>query len=209
MRFRPNAARLDSFSDGVMAIAITILVLDFKVPAQKVITEGALTQALLAQWPSLVGYVMSFIVVGTFWSHHSDMLSYIKNRDHVIRLLNVLFLMFISLFPFAAKVLAEYINTASVNTACSFYVGIFTLCTTAYHAVWLYAIKHPETLEDNINHSQLSEINRDYLGGLLFSYIAFGISLFNGLLALTFIMLVTLYFTLRVPEKRQERKAKS
>jgi uncharacterized membrane protein len=200
--FRPNASRLDAFSDGVFAIAITILVLEIKVPDIQLENSTALWQSIGHQWPSFVAYALSFLVIGVFWSHHSDMFSYIRHRDHTLRLLNVFFLMFISLIPFSAKVLAHYMTGVASQPAIAIYVLVFALSAITFHFIWLYARRHPDALEE-VGPEIITEIHRDYTFGLVMSIIAIVVSLLSGYVALTLIMINSIYFTVRVPERRK------
>src|SRR5262245_23042404 len=101
-----TTTRLEAFSDGVFAIAITLLVLDVKVPRG----EADLAAALLTQWPSYVGYTGSFVIIGIWWAGHHELLGTIARSDHPLRLLNTLHLMCIAFLPFGTAVLAEYLN---------------------------------------------------------------------------------------------------
>lgn len=102
--------RIEAFSDAVMAIAITLLVIELAVPHLKDYPEGTtLFGALLEQWPSYVAYAISFLVLGETWANHHNRFRYIARTDHVLLFLNLLFLMFYALTPFSAALLAEYI----------------------------------------------------------------------------------------------------
>jgi len=92
--------RLEAFSDGVFAIAITLLVLEIKVP-----TGEALALGLLHLWPSYLAYAISFIVIGAIWINHHAMFDWIVRADQKLLLLNTLHLMFIAFLPFPTAVL--------------------------------------------------------------------------------------------------------
>src|ERR1043165_7172616 len=84
--------RLEAFSDGVYAIAITLLILDIHVPH----VDHGLVAALAAQWPAYLSYVISFVIVGIWWANHQAILDAIRHSDHALLLLNTLHLMFIA-----------------------------------------------------------------------------------------------------------------
>ena len=113
-RHELTTQRIEAFSDGVFAIAITLLVLEIRVP--HVLDAGAgaeptsLAAALLDLWPSYFGYVFSFVTIGIYWANHHHIFSLYQRTDHYFVLLNVLFLLFISFVPFPTAVLAEYID---------------------------------------------------------------------------------------------------
>ena len=98
-----GTSRLEAFSDGVMAVAITLLVLDLHVPDVK----AGLFEALLRQWPIYLGYVTSFLVIGILWLHHHHIFKYIKRTDHVVLFLNLLMLMCVALIPFVTALLTR------------------------------------------------------------------------------------------------------
>src|ERR1017187_7737028 len=93
--------RLEAFCDGVFAIAITILVLDMKVPKHEDLqASGGLYGYMIKLWPTYLSYVVSFLTVGIYWSNYHWLFSFIKKTNHVFNLLNVLGLMAVVLIPF-------------------------------------------------------------------------------------------------------------
>ena len=98
--------RLEGFSDGVFAVAITLLVLDITVPKP----GRALADALGSQWPSYAAYAVSFMTIGIIWINHHVMISRLRTADHTILMLNLLLLMSVALIPFATHLLALYLK---------------------------------------------------------------------------------------------------
>jgi uncharacterized membrane protein len=106
-----DTGRIEAFSDGVFAIAITLLVLEVRVPHLKDAPIGTtLLGALIEQWPSYLGYAMSFLIIGIIWANHHNRFKYIKRSDHILLTLNTFFLMCVSFIPFPTALLAEYIR---------------------------------------------------------------------------------------------------
>jgi uncharacterized membrane protein len=103
--------RLESFSDGVIAVAITLLILDIKVPAQG--THETLLHALLADWPHYAAYVVSFLTIGIIWINHHAMIGRLGQADHSILILNLLLLMSIVALPFTTELMAAYLRSSS------------------------------------------------------------------------------------------------
>ena len=103
-----NTIRLEAFSDGVFAIAITVLVLEIGVP--HVAARESLPQALRHLWPSYFGYAVSFLTIGVMWINHHAMFKDIDRQDHVLLVLNLLLLMCISFLPFPTAVVAAYVR---------------------------------------------------------------------------------------------------
>src|SRR5919204_1610930 len=102
--------RLETFCDGVFAIAITLLILEIKVPTpEHVHAAGGLLPALAALWPSYVGYLIGFFTIGIMWTNHHAIFQYVRRTDRYFLLINVAFLMLIAFLPFPTALLAEYL----------------------------------------------------------------------------------------------------
>ena len=99
--------RLEAFSDGVFAIAITLLVLEIPVPKAG---QRGLWDALLAQWPSFVSYLVSFSVIGIIWVNHHGVLDHLARADRGVLFLNLLFLLGVAFIPFPTERLAEHLT---------------------------------------------------------------------------------------------------
>ena len=129
--------RLVMFSDGVIAIAITLLVLDIRLPElPERVDSAALATALIAIMPKIAAYALSFLVIGEFWYVHRIRFSYINRCDATLIWLNMLFLMTIGFVPFASSVLSEHANA----TAYLLYDGTMICAALLSAALWGYAI---------------------------------------------------------------------
>ena len=116
--------RLESFSDGVFAVAITLLVLGIDVP--DVGPNGSLGHALAANWPQYAAYVVSFLTIGIIWINHHAMISRLRAADHVILILNLLLLMAIAVLPFVTDLVAAYLRHPDGRSfAAVLYAGAF------------------------------------------------------------------------------------
>jgi uncharacterized membrane protein len=106
--------RLESFSDGVIAVAITLLVLDIHVPTPGARSPDGKVQSLgyhlLHHWPNYAAYAISFITIGIIWINHHAMISRLREADHVILILNLLLLLTIGVLPFATSLMAAYVR---------------------------------------------------------------------------------------------------
>src|SRR5215510_4445653 len=105
----PNETqRIEAFSDGVFAIAITLLIIEIGVP--HVSSEESLSKALGDLWPKYFAYVLSFVMIGIYWANHHSFFRLFVRADHYFLMLNVLFLMAIAFLPFPTAVLGEYLD---------------------------------------------------------------------------------------------------
>ncbi len=115
--------RLESFSDGVIAVAITLLVLGIAVPAPG---SAGLAHELGVRWPEYAAYVVTFVTIGIIWINHHAMISRLREADHAILILNLLLLMSIGILPFATELMAKYLREPRGQTlAAVVYSGSF------------------------------------------------------------------------------------
>ncbi len=122
-RKKPGPERLSAFSDGVIAIIITIMVLELKVPHQ------ATLSAVLGLWPVLVSYALSYLIVALVWVNHHHLLLYIRHADSIILYTNLLLLFLVSLIPFFTEYLAE---TRMARFSTAIYAFNFVLVACAF-----------------------------------------------------------------------------
>src|SRR5690348_17149524 len=130
--------RIQAFSDGVFAVAITLLILDIHVPTLEQ-TRGdalALLTAMRHLWPYYLSFFLSFLFVGTIWSNHHTMFSYIKRSNQVLILLNLLLLLCVVVVAFTADLLGLYITQPAQWVAVLIYNGVLVICCVCYHALW-------------------------------------------------------------------------
>ncbi len=125
---------MESFSDGVIAVAITLLVLNITVPSPK--HGHSLAAELLSRWPVYAAYVTSFITIGIVWINHHAAIGRLASADHAILLINLLLLLCIGVIPFATSLIAAYLKRGQgENLAAGVYAGAFLLMSMAF--VWL------------------------------------------------------------------------
>src|SRR3954467_13958798 len=121
-----STTRLEAFSDGVFAIAITLLVLEIKVPAN---AGDDLPHQLAEQWPSYASYVVSFIVIGVIWMNHHAVFEHIGRADRGLMSWNLFLLLWIVLIPWATELLATYMREGGggERTTALVYTGTMSL----------------------------------------------------------------------------------
>ena len=139
-----DTERAEAFSDGVMAVAITLLVLGLAVPVRDTLGASSLAHALLHAWPSYVAYVTSFLVIGIIWINHHTMFSLIRRVDRQLLVANLFFLMIIVIIPFATALVAEYLTSpvkADAHLALAIYSATSLAMSIGFVALWLSATR--------------------------------------------------------------------
>ena len=192
-----DTGRIEAFSDGVIAVAITLLILDVHVPNVK----AELLQALLKQWPTYLGYVTSFLVITIFWANHHNMFRHIQQVDYALLLINSLFLMCIAFIPFVTSLLTKYITSTSPteqHTAAIVYGATLLLNGILFNTIWWYAVWKRRLVRRDLDAQAVQRITRGYLFGLPFYALSIVLSLINVELSLAFYILIDLMYGLPI-----------
>jgi uncharacterized membrane protein len=156
-----TTARLETFSDGVFAIAATLLILNVNV------TGAPLGKALVHGWPSYVAYAVSFLTIGIMWVNHHGVFSQIDKVDRTFLMINVVFLMLVAFVPFPTKLVAEHIHRPGLEAAALTYGFTLTLTALAYNALWFYAARGGRLLRADADPKTVTGISRSILPGPL------------------------------------------
>ena len=193
--------RLEAFSDGVFAVAITLLVLNIKIPGIDLLpnqlpNDKDLWPRLGNEWPSLVAYVTSFATIGIMWLNHHRLFIHIKRTDTGLMLLNLLLLLIIVFIPVPTALLAEYIVLPTDHVAAIIYSGTNVVLAICFNLLWRYASYHNRFLGKNVDTQAVTAINRQYLFGPLLYLIAFGLAWFNTPASIIVNFALALFFAL-------------
>jgi uncharacterized membrane protein len=158
-----ETGRVEAFSDGVFAIAITLLILAFGIE-QAAAAHGDLSRELLDLWPAYLAYAISFLTIGIMWVNHHSLFQHFARVDRPLLLLNVLLLMLIAFVPFPTRVVADFARSADDRQAAAFLYGI-TMTTTAilFLALWTYGSRR--LLRADADRREVTGITRSYLPG--------------------------------------------
>ena len=160
---RSDTARIEAFSDGVFAIAITLLIIEVHVPARE--HAETLGHELLRIWPSYLGYLTSFLTIGVMWINHHYVFELIDRVDRTMLLLNTLLLMLIAFVPFPTAVLAQFIETGGARAAAVLYGATLTLTALTYFAWWRYASAGRRLIAEQVPDEAIDDITRAYTPG--------------------------------------------
>jgi uncharacterized membrane protein len=156
--------RLETFADGVFAIAATLLILN--VDAQVGEGSGEIGKRLLEIWPSYIGYAVSFVTIGIIWSNHHTVMGQLGKVDRTFLMLNILLLMCIAFLPFPTRLVAEHLRDRhDLQPAAFAYGATMTATAICYITLWLYASRRGRLLRDGYNPRTVSGITRTYLPG--------------------------------------------
>jgi uncharacterized membrane protein len=195
-----SVGRLEAFSDGVLAIVITLLILDIKVPVE---AHGDLGAALARQWPQYAAYLMSFLIVGIIWLNHHATFNLLARTDHRLQVLNLLLLLPVSVLPWPTAVLAEYTRDGTAGdkrVAVVLYGLTSSLMAVGFNLAWRYLLRHRELHKQGIDPELLAVRNRRYNVGLVVYPIATAIGLLSVALFLVLMLGLALMFLLPTPD---------
>jgi uncharacterized membrane protein len=194
---REGTDRLEAFSDAVFAIAATLLVINIKAPSG-LSDSTQLLDALIGQWPVYVSYVMSFIYLGIYWSHHHNIYAFFKRTDHIFLKLNLLFLMMIALIPFPTALLGSYLHVRDEKQRIAVLVYTVSLFVTAilFLSIWLYAAHKHRLVDQNLDNNIIRATTMQYLIGPISYGISFLVALWHPGASLIVVLLVTLFYLL-------------
>lgn len=189
--------RMEAFSDAVFAIAITLLIVDIRVPPPDGPQPVDIAAELLRLWPSYFGYVFSFLVIGVYWANHHYMGKLYRRTDHVLNLLNLVFLMCIAFLPFPTRVLAEFIrDDANRQTAATFYTIGLALPAGAWLLKWLYISHEHRLIDRRLDPAFVRSLTVQYAGSFLLYLSAVFLTLIDFRLGLGLDIGLTFYYLL-------------
>ena len=198
-----STSRIEAFSDGVFAIAATLLVLELKVP---LVEPGELGGTLLGNWPSYATYVVSFLVIGIIWVNHHAVLERIRKVDRPLLFLNLVFLMAVAVIPFPTALLADYLKAGhDEHLAAAVYGGSMTLMGVTFGSIWAYAVLSGDLLHEGIDPARARRSLWIFAAGNPLYVLAIGASLLSAKLALAIYALLALFYMFDVlPELTQQ-----
>jgi uncharacterized membrane protein len=138
-----DSGRLEAFSDGVFAVAITLLALELAVPKPG-LHDQSLTDQLTAHWPSFAAYLVSFLTIGIIWVNHHTLFNNISHVDRPLLFLNLLLLFFVVSIPFVTTMFADYLKDGGpdAHVAGAIYNGVFTGMGVSFAVLFWWCISH-------------------------------------------------------------------
>jgi uncharacterized membrane protein len=158
-----SPTRLETFADGVFAIAATLLILnvDAQVPGDVPDLGAQLTHI----WPSYVAYAASFVTIGIMWINHHTIMSQVDKTDRRFLVANIGLLLCIAFFPFTTRLVAEHVRGSGAQDAALAYGFTAVVTAVMFNVTWFYAAVGRRLLRDDADPAIVSGITRAYIPG--------------------------------------------
>jgi uncharacterized membrane protein len=185
----PGTARFETFSDGVFAIAATLLVLEFHAAP-----GSHLGKELLHLWPSYLAYVTSFVTIGIIWMNHHHTVSLLGRTDRTLLFLNILLLLTIAFLPFPTKLVAQNLRGDGEQAAALAYAATFVLMAALHLIWWRYARDDRRLIADDTPDSALRAVDRAYLPGVPMYGTVFVVAFFSPLAAVLITFAIAAFY---------------
>jgi len=200
-----NTSRVEAFSDGVFAVAITLLVLQFVVPDAK---SGQLLARLLGQWPQLVTYAASFLTVGVVWVNHHAIFRGLRSVDRTIQFINLVLLLTVVLVPYPTEVLGRYLNSgANGSVAAAFYAVVMTAMSVSFQVLVAWSLAHPNLLRPEVKVRSLRSVIPRFGLGLVAYAVAIGLAFVSAPLVVAIFGFTAIYYAFnQLPWMTAERE---
>lgn len=196
-----ETGRIEAFSDGVFAVAITLLVLNIQPPHIST-GDNELLKYIGEQWPMLIAFVSSFATIGVMWMNHHKLFTLIKRADNVLLALNLLLLLVIIFIPYPTALLAQqYSAHPEGHVAALLYTGTNVILAICFNLLWRYASHHNRLLDQKSNPVDVQGVSRQYILGPLIQLLIFLIAWISVPVAILLNVAMALLFAFpgRVP----------
>ena len=187
-----SPARLETFADGVFAIAATLLILNVEIPE---LGEHGLAHELVRLWPAYVGYAVSFLTIGIIWVNHHTVLRQLRGVDRIFLFINVIFLLCIAFIPFPTRLLATYVRTGDGRAAAVAYGVTLTATAIFFNLMWRYAIGDGgRLLRADADRREVDGITRSYRPGVPMYAGSTVVGIFNAEVAAVLFAAIALFY---------------
>ena len=188
-----ETTRVETFSDSVFAIAITLLGLGLEVPRPG---AGSVFGALAREWPSFLAFVTSFATIGIVWINHHRVFTHVRRVSHGLLMWNGLLLMAVSLIPFTTELVAEHIGHDGAKEAAAVYAGSQLFVTLAFNLVWRHVTRRRRLVDHHITAPAVRRINLQYGFGPILYFASLLIAFASALTSLVLDVVFAAFFAL-------------
>jgi uncharacterized membrane protein len=187
-----STSRLEAFSDGVFAVAITLLVLQFVDPGAQ---SGRLLSKLLGQWPQLATYGASFLTIGVIWVNHHTVFRGIREIDRTIQFINLVLLMMVVLVPYPTMLLGHYLNSGqNGSVAAAFYAVVMTTMSISFQVLVAWALTHPKLLRPEVKAVSLRSVLPRFGLGLITYAVAIALAFVSATVVVAIFAVTAIYY---------------
>ncbi|HLX49896.1 MAG TPA: TMEM175 family protein [Streptosporangiaceae bacterium] len=184
-----TTGRLEAFSDGVFAIAATLLILGVHTTS-----DGPLGHSLLHIWPSYVAYAVTFVTIGIIWVNHHTVFGQVETVDRTFLMINVIFLMLVSFIPFPTGLIAVHFRGSGLEAAALAYGATLTATAVMFNTLWFYAARGKRLLKQDADPRVVTGISRSYLPGPFIYLIAMLVALASPLASVILYAAITVFY---------------
>ena len=184
-----GTTRLETFSDGVFAIAATILVLEISVDSSE-----QLGDALLDLWPSYLAYATSFLTIGIIWINHHYCVQVMSRVDRTLLFINLILLLTVAFLPFPTKLVAEHLDKSDERAAVFAYDATFVVMAIVYNTWWRYAATGRRLIAENVPDSTVRAITRAFNPGVPMYVLAFVVAIFSPLASVLLTLAIAAFY---------------
>jgi uncharacterized membrane protein len=185
-----GTARFEAFSDGIFAIAATLLVLEIGVDTAK----GNLGSQLTSIWPAYLSYVTTFLIIGIIWINHHHCVSLIGRVDRTFLFINLLLMLTVSFMPFPTKLVAQYLQKPDEREAVIAYATTMTLMAVVYNIWWRYARTNRRLIADGVSDSALEAVDRAFNPGVPLYGITLAIAFVSPLASVAITLAIAVFY---------------
>jgi uncharacterized membrane protein len=187
-----STSRVEAFSDGVFAVAITLLVLQFVDPGAR---PGQLFSKILGQWPQLVTYTASFLTVGVVWVNHHAIFRGLRAVDRTIQFINLVLLLTVVLVPYPTELLGRYLNSGqNGQVAAAFYAVVMTVMSISFQVLVVWALTHAELLRPEVTVRSVRSVIPRFGLGLVTYAAAIGLAFVSAQLVVALFAFTAVYY---------------
>jgi len=186
--------RIETFSDGVFCIAVTLLSIEIGVEVKNNATNSDLFYSLLEKWPICLAYVISFVNVLLAWIGHHSLFKQLHKTNSFVMITNGLLLMLVALVPFPTKTLGLFLQTGALKTAVVFYAAYFVLISLAFRFLWHAATRNRDLLFHGVTESLIKQTTRNENIGLVCNIIILAVAFINPWIALALSFAMWIYW---------------
>lgn len=184
--------RVDAFSDGVFTIAISLLVLELRIPPP---SRDGLWHELARQWPSYAAYVVTFLVIGIMWVNHHTMFGFIRHVDRPVLYLNLALLMTVAVLPWPTAMMADYLRTGpDSHAAAAVYSMVMVLHSFCFQALWWHLTETGHLFDDRVDVPAARALRGRWALGSVVYPLSFALAFVSALATLAVLGLMAVYY---------------